>query len=284
MRRAFIFAFVLFLVNLSLAQKRSKYDQLITISTPFGEMKAILFEDIPLHRENFLKLTKEGFYDSLLFHRVIDAFMIQGGDPDSKNAAPDQRLGSGGPGYRIDAEISAHHYHKKGAIAAARTGDRGNPERKSSGSQFYVVQGKTFSEEALKQEDQRRIRSLLEWSNNEHSTLLRSIPQVYDTSESVAVSEMIRTYTAAMNAMADATFNLPSERVEVYETLGGTPHLDGQYTVFGQVIDGLDVIDKIAAVETNRANRPLDDVMMKITTERIKKKMITKTYGYIYQN
>lgn len=284
MRKAFIFVLILCLANMTQAQKRSKFDELITISTSFGEMKAILFEDTPLHRQNFLKLAKEGFYDSLLFHRVIESFMIQGGDPDSKNAATDQRLGSGGSGYRIDAEITSQHFHKKGAIASARTGDRGNPERKSSGSQFYVVQGKVYGADALKQEDQRRIRSLLEWSNNEHNALLRSIPQIYDTSGNAAVMERIRAYTLAMNARADATFNLPSERVEIYEALGGTPHLDGQYTVFGQVIDGLEVIDKIASVETNRANRPVNDVRMKITVERMKKKKITKLYGYVYQD
>ncbi len=183
------------------------------IETEYGKMKVKLYNSTPKHRDNFIKLTKEGFYDGLLFHRIVKNFMIQGGDPNSKNATPDQRLGMGEPGYTLDAEIGARHF--KGALSAARTGDDVNPERKSSGSQFYVVQGQPLSEAQLNQLEQR--------------------------------------------------FNLnytPEERQRYMEE-GGTPFLDNQYTVFGEVVEGLDVIDKIANVPV-RGERPVKDVKMTV--------------------
>ncbi len=189
---------------------------LIEIETPFGTMLAELFDETPIHRDNFTKLAKEGFYDSLLFHRVIKGFMIQGGDPDSRNAEPDARLGAGGPGYQIEAEINPRFVHTKGAIAAARTGDAVNPEKKSSGSQFYIVHGNTVTEDILRRQEMR------------------------------------------------SGFNYSPEQVEEYEKLGGAPFLDGEYTVFGRVISGLEVIDKIAEQPTNPGDRPREDIIMKI--------------------
>ena len=180
------------------------------ISTEYGDMKVKLYNTTPKHRDNFVKLAEEGFFDSLLFHRVIEHFMIQGGDPDSKNASPDQVLGAGGPGYTLPAEIGALHY--KGALAAARLPDRGNPERNSSGSQFYIVDGQPVTEQNLQ------------------------------------------------NIGKDYT----PEQKQRYLEVGGAPILDGDYTVFGEVVEGMDVIDKIAAVPTGKANRPTRDIRMTV--------------------
>ena len=189
---------------------------LIEITTDYGVMLAELYDVTPKHRDNFLKLTEEGFYDGLLFHRVIDGFMIQGGDPDSKNAAAGKALGAGGPGYQVPAEFVDSLVHVKGAIAAARTGDNVNPQKMSSGSQFYIVQGNPVDAGMLTMIEQRKG----------------------------------ITYTA--------------EQKKAYEELGGTPFLDRDYTVFGRVISGLDVIDKIAAVQKDPRDRPLQDVKMTI--------------------
>ncbi len=187
----------------------------VTIDTDLGSMKVELYNSTPIHRDNFLKLVKEGFYDDLLFHRVIQGFMVQGGDPDSKNAPVDQMLGQGGPGYQLDAEIG--ELHLKGALSAARLGDNVNPEKKSSGSQFFIVQGYNVSDQELEQWESRKGLS----------------------------------YTDEEKAM--------------YKERGGYPFLDGDYTVFGKVVEGLDVIDKIAAVQTGSADRPVEDIKMKIS-------------------
>jgi len=186
---------------------------LVEIETTLGTMKAILYDATPQHRDNFLKLAEEGFYDDLLFHRVINGFMIQGGDPQSRNADAKQRLGSGGPGYLVPAEFVDTLAHVKGALAAARTN---NPKKKSSGSQFYIVQGRKLSDSQLDM----------------------------------------------MEAQKDIRYT-PEQR-EIYTTQGGTPQLDQEYTVFGQVIEGLDVLDKIAATATAPGDRPKMDIKMKI--------------------
>lgn len=185
----------------------------VLIETTKGNMTVMLYDDTPLHRDNFVKLAESGFYEGLLFHRVIKDFMIQGGDPMSKNAAPNARLGNGGPGYTIPAEIVyPTHFHKKGALAAARTGDNVNPKRESSGSQFYIVQGQAYTDMKLDQFEK----------------------------------ALGKTFTK-------------KER-DTYATIGGTPHLDNQYTVFGEVVEGLGVVDKIAAVQTAPGDRPVEDV------------------------
>lgn len=189
---------------------------LVEIQTNFGNMVVKLFDETPKHRDNFFKLAEAGFYDDLLFHRVIDGFMIQGGDPESRDAKPGAHLGSGGPGYKIPAEFNEQLVHTKGMLAAARQGDQVNPQRASSGSQFYIVQGKPLNE-------------------NEIASIERRMGLHYSDVQK-----------------------------EAYRELGGTPFLDGQYTVFGEIISGMEVIDKIAEVKTNAANRPLEDVKMKV--------------------
>ena len=189
---------------------------LVQIETDYGNMLVELFDDTPMHRDNFLKLAEQGYYDGLLFHRVINGFMIQGGDPDSRDASVDQRLGTGGPGYTIDAEIMPNRAHVKGALAAARQGDAVNPKKKSSGSQFYIVHGKPVSADQITQNEYR-----------------------YGIS-------------------------YPDEVKKQYAENGGTAFLDQQYTIFGQVLEGMNVIDAIAATKTNRGDRPQKDVKMSI--------------------
>ncbi len=212
MRRNIFLSLIVTMLFLSSCGEKTTY---IVIETEFGTMKAELYDSTPLHKENMIKLVKEGFYDDLLFHRIMNGFMVQGGDPDSKGAAPGVRLGTGGPGYQIDAEIGAPHF--KGALAAARTGGASNPEKRSSGSQFYIVHGKPLSDNELNSFEQR------------------------------------------------GGFKYNEAQRAKYKEVGGAPFLDNDYTVFGEVVEGMDVIDKIAAVQTGAGDRPVQDVKMKIT-------------------
>ncbi|WP_461789053.1 peptidylprolyl isomerase [Pedobacter sp.] len=193
---------------------KPKY-QYVKISTTKGECIIKLYNETPLHRDNFIKLAKEGYYNGTIFHRVIKDFMIQGGDPDSKNATPEAMLGNGGPTYTVPAEFRDSLFHKKGVLAAARDN---NPEKASSGSQFYLVQGKVFTDEQLDNVEKNRLKH-----------------------------------------------KIPEDQRAVYKTLGGTPHLDRNYTVYGEVVKGIAMIDNIASLETGNANRPKEDVKMTVT-------------------
>lgn len=240
----------------------------VLIKTPYGDMKIKLYEDTPEHRENFLKLAEEGFYDDLLFHRVIEGFMIQGGDPESRDAGENEQLGSGGPGYKLPAEIHyPEHYHKKGALAAARQGDQANPERKSSGSQFYIVQGKTYTDEELDQLEekltrrniQRRMFELLD----PHRDSLMAMQNRGNREGFKSLVDEVE--QEAKEELGDsAEFSFTEEIRETYKTIGGTPMLDGSYTVFGEVEEGLGVIDSIAGVATTNADRPVEDIPMQV--------------------
>ena len=199
--------------------------QRVLIETSLGELILELSDSTPGHRDNFVKLVDEGFYDGLLFHRVIKGFMVQGGDPGSRGAKPGKRLGSGGPGYTLDSEIRSDHLHTKGALSAARQGDNVNPNKKSSGSQFYLVQGKPQGTSQMRK-TQRRIQS------------------------------------------KNPEFEYTEEQLEQYAALGGTPFLDMDYTVFGYVVAGMDIIDSIAAVKTARGDRPVEDVIMNMRVIR----------------
>ena len=210
---------------------KKQRQKMVKIETTIGTIKVKLYDETPLHRDNFLKLVKDEFYDGVLFHRVIKDFMIQAGDPESKTADAGARLGAGGLGYTVPAEIDfPKFYHKRGALAAARQGDMVNPEKKSSSCQFYIVQGQTFTDEQLNQ------------------------------------MEMRLTYQLRMKE----PFKYSEEQRTVYKTFGGTPHLDGQYTVFGEVVEGFDVLQKISEVETGAADRPKEDV--KILTVKVCRK------------
>ncbi|MBL6447092.1 peptidylprolyl isomerase [Fulvivirga sp. 29W222] len=258
----------------------SEKDYLITIKTEYGDMHAILYDETPQHKENFVKLAKEGFYDSLLFHRVIEDFMIQTGDPDSKNAKPGRPLGSGGPGYQIPAEFDKDFYHAKGALSAARTN---NPEKKSSGSQFYIVQGKKWTEKELTTDMNKcgaAARQLME--RGDQDSVKQMLINIYQTEGPEAYGNKLiemRDYISEVMQM-DLTKEIAPERLETYTTIGGAPHLDDEYTVFGKVIDGLEVIDKIAAQPTDQRDRPTSDIRMMVEVEEMPKKKITKLYGY----
>ncbi len=202
-----LFVSLFLVMSFSLTAQTSKNETLVLIQTSYGDITAKLYNDTPLHRDNFLKLIRQGWYDDSPFHRVINSFMIQGGG---------NKEGKTDPGYTVDAEFKTNHIHKKGALAAARMPDQINPEKRSSGSQFYIVQGRKFSAADIQM----------------------------------------------MSRRSGITYT--EEQIRSYSTLGGTPHLDGDYTVFGEVIDGFDVIDKIAAVQTGQADRPIKDVTMKI--------------------
>lgn len=204
--------------SVSLSQGQyTRTGQLIKIETMYGNMVIMLYDQTPLHRDNMVKLIEEGFYKGQIFHRVIKEFMIQGGDPHSVDANKGQRLGTGGPGYTLPAEFNNNLFHKKGALAAARQGDRVNPEKASSGSQFYIVQGRVFTPDMLEMMEKDR----------------------------------------------DLPFS--PEAIEAYTSVGGTPHLDGGYTIFGEVVEGLEVVDRIAAAPTDSNNRPEEDIVYHIT-------------------
>lgn len=263
-------ALAFFLAVGILACKEKSLKQIkVKIETPFGEMIAVLYNETPEHRDNFIKLTKDGFYDDLLFHRVIEEFMIQGGDPESKNADGEKRLGSGGPGYQIPAEIQRNLFHKRGALSAARQGDQVNPERKSSGSQFYIVQGKTFTDEELTriedQQNQNLKTKIFQEIANGYQDTIQALQMSGNQEGILKMRDTIIEKMEAKFATIENKFEIPEEQKEIYKTIGGTPFLDNAYTVFGEVIEGLDVIDSIAAQQTNTADRPLQDITMKIT-------------------
>ncbi|MFY0593391.1 peptidylprolyl isomerase [Roseivirga sp.] len=270
--------------GISAFQKKSKFDQLVTISTTFGEMKVVLFDDTPLHKDNFITLAKQGYYDSLLFHRVINSFMIQTGDPNSRNAKPRQRLGNGGPSERIPAEILPNHFHKKGALAAARKGDQTNPERTSSGSQFYIVQGKVMDEMELKRLTRSNFNKAMERLQGispDHE-LLTTFRKLYGAQEEGALNAAIADKADEVFALTGIPVIITQDKKQVYATTGGAPHLDGQYTVFGEVITGLEIIDELAKVSVDARNRPIEDLRIMISVKRMKRKKITKLYGYVY--
>ena len=233
----------------------------VDIRTSLGDIKVRLYDDTPKHRDNFLKLVREGFYDGVLFHRVIKDFMIQTGDPSSRTADSTAMLGAGDPGYTIEAEIAyPRHYHKRGALAAARTGDQVNPERRSSGSQFYIVTGEKvaaarmaqMAENAVMGKRHQYFRTLVERDREKISAL--------EASGDRDGLEALRQSLIAETENAVKAEPLPDNIVNDYTTVGGTPHLDGQYTVFGEVISGMDTVEKIENVATGRADRPLEDV------------------------
>jgi peptidyl-prolyl cis-trans isomerase B (cyclophilin B) len=236
----------------------------VKIQTPLGDIVLRLYDETPLHRDNFLKLVKEGFYDGTLFHRVIKNFMIQGGDPDSKGAPADKMLGVGDPGYTIEAEIKDGLFHKRGALAAARQGDEVNPERRSSGSQFYIVWGQVYNENQLRQLSKQIMMQKLQTEFNKLVARHRAeIMQMRRERNHAGLQELQEKLAAEAEGNVGQS-GLTDDQLKIYSSVGGTPHLDGQYTVFGEVEDGLDVVEKIQNSATGRADRPVDDIEMRI--------------------
>ena len=237
----------------------------VKIQTMLGNIIVRLYDETPIHRDNFLKLVKEGYYDGTLFHRVIKDFMIQGGDPDSKGAPAGKMLGVGGPDYTLEAEIKEGLFHKRGALAAARQGDEVNPERRSSGSQFYIVWGQVYNEGQLrqfsKQLKMQKVQSIFNQLASEHHA---EIMQMRRERNRTGLQELQDQLAAEAQKQAADFAGMTEEQMKVYSTIVGTPHLDGQYTVFGEVEEGLDVVEMIQASATGRGDRPVDDLKMNI--------------------
>lgn len=242
----------------------------IKIHTTQGDMVVRLYDETPIHRDNFLKLVAEGYYNGTLFHRVIRDFMIQGGDPESVNAPSDKMLGVGGPDYTLQAEICDGLFHRRGALAAARQGDDVNPERRSSGSQFYIVWGQTYNAAQLKQlEKQLQMQALQEVFNGLVSEHRAEILQLRKDRNRAGLQELQDALEKQARAILKEKGSLlTTEQVEVYTTQGGTPHLDGQYTVFGEIEEGLEVVEAIQQLPTRRGDRPVNDVVV-LNMERL---------------
>lgn len=238
----------------------------VNIHTHMGDIVVRLYDETPLHRDNFVRLVREGYYDGTLFHRVIRDFMIQGGDPDSKGAPAGKQLGMGGPDYTLEAEICPGLIHKRGALAAARTGDEVNPERRSSGSQFYIVWGQVYSEgqmnQLARQMEMQLRQDVFRQLSREHRDEAMTLRRNHDREGLQALQDRLAAQAdAEVKARGGA---LTASQREVYTTVGGTPHLDGQYTVFGEVESGLDVVEQIIMCDTYPGDRPVDDVSMTI--------------------
>ena len=238
-------------------------ETLVCLETTMGNITVKLYDETPKHKENFIKLVKEGAYDSTLFHRVIKNFMIQAGDPLSKNATDTTTLGSGDVGYTIPAEFNKNFFHKKGALAAARQGDEVNPERESSGCQFYIVTGRKFSEaQMINMENHMNEARLEEVFNNLARKHMKEIYKMRKAGDTEGLLELQDSLESQARNIVDKepALRYTKEQKQTYTTIGGAPHLDGAYTVFGEVVDGMDVVEKIEQVGTNHADRPKVDI------------------------
>ena len=253
------------------AQTLSK--ETVIIETNSGIIKLKLYEETPLHKANFIKLVKQKFYDSLLFHRVINSFMIQGGDPDSKRANDTAMLGMSDVGYWIPAELNKKLYHKKGRLCAAREGEDVNPKKESSGCQFYIVMGKTYDSVALKKAEIRVNREVVSKINyttafgGKSETLKKQYFRLLYENKEDSLKYYARQLTdlySIKEYYKTPHYTFTKEQKKIYSTIGGTPHLDNGYTVFGEVIEGLEIIDKIAGVKTDKRDRPLQNIRMTI--------------------
>lgn len=240
----------------------------ILVETSLGNITIKLYNDTPRHRDNILKLAKEGFYDNTLFHRVIKEFMIQGGDPDSKNAPAGKNLGAGDAGYTIPAEFIPAHYHKRGALAAARLGDQANPQKESSGCQFYIVTGKVYKPAELKKLAQSinmsRENVVFEQLINQNIDKIKDLRLARDQKGLMKLQEEL-IEEAQKKVAGEQPFHFTAEQEEVYTTVGGTPFLDNEYTVYGEVVEGMDVVEAIEQAKTDRSDRPQEDITMKVS-------------------
>jgi len=254
----------------------AKKDYLVTIKTSYGDMKIILYDQTPQHKENFIKLAKNGDYDSTIFHRVMGDFMIQGGDVNAKPGNENKI------DYKIPAEFVDTLFHHKGALAAAREGDNRNPTKASSGCQWYIVQGIVYGDGELTT-DMAKINKYLKQliEKPDYTYLQEELSRIYYDEGEAAFNKKLMELKPVLENEFNENFDkdFPKERLELYTTIGGTPHLDDDYTVFGRVVEGLDVIDKIAAVETGRMDKPVEDVFMTVEVETISKKKFMKLYG-----
>lgn len=239
----------------------------ITLHTTEGDIRVRLYDETPIHRDNFIRLCSEGYYDNTLFHRVIKDFMIQGGDPDSRNATPTQMLGTGGPDYTLEAEILPALFHRRGTLAAARQGDEVNPHRRSSGSQFYITWGQVYNDGQLRQME-RQLTMMAEQQNFQRLAAERKaeIMQMRRNRDREGLMALQEELAAQAKESAKEAGKLSDAQREAYTTVGGVPHLDGQYTVFGEVVEGLDVVERIQNTETRPGDRPTTDIRILSTT------------------
>lgn len=269
MKKILILAIVAFLIN-----GCEKVDKnLVEIQTTYGVIKIKLYDDVPKHKENFIKLAKEGFYDNTSFHRIIKDFMIQGGDPNSKDPEKKNQLGMGGPGYELEAEINPKYFHKKGAVAAARLGDNMNPDRKSSGSQFYIVTGKKSTSEELDQ-----IEKAINNANFQKFAFAQISKPEFDWVRKIDVRKLQKENPDSLMKLDQKIqeileesykkeakeFKFTQEQRKYYMEIGGSPFLDSQYTVFGEVVEGMDVVEKISQVETLENDVPAKEIKITV--------------------
>lgn len=269
MKRLFVLVLIAFIglgISCSRAEKGNK-DAMVLIKTELGDIKLRLYDETPEHKKNFLKLAEEGYYNGVLFHRVMKDFMIQGGDEKSKNAAPGVRLGGGNPGYTLPAEINPRFFHKRGALAAARRGGPSNPEKRSSGSQFYIVQGFVHTQGKL----DTMAMSLNSRAKNEllkekFASSTEELNAYRTNNDQAGFNECVAGIRAEIDSIWETKpkIQFSPEQIEAYTSIGGYPALDGDYTVFGEVVEGLDVIEKISLLETDRYDRPVKDITMEV--------------------
>lgn len=269
-----------------LAACSASKDYLVVFHTPYGDMKAILYDETPLHKENFIKLVESGQYDSTIFHRVIKDFMIQGGDLNTKTNIEDEDKIN----YTIPAEISNQFSHIKGALAAARMGDNVNPKRASNGTQFYIVDGQTYEENELiqmaegrkAQQKQAKVRELL--ALKKYASLRNKVIDMQKSNDLEGLMAFMDNADSLISLEFGeiSLYQFSEDQIKDYAAIGGAPHLDGEYTVFGRVVEGFNVIDSISAVRTAQANKPVKDIYLTVELEKISKKKISTNYGYNY--
>ena len=257
----------------------SDKDVLVNINTQFGIIKVLLYDETPLHKKNFIDLVKAGKYDSTLWHRVIKEFMVQGGNVNEKEGTQESEDD------RIPAEIVSDFIHTKGALAAARQPDRINPKKMSSASQFYIVHGKIFNKEELTIDQYALNQGLSEIMRDpSYDTIAQQFIDLQKGNKIKEMNQLALQYVDLVESIQGISLrkDISQDRLEAYTTVGGAPHLDNGYTVFGRVVAGLDVVDQIANVLVGRANRPIENLFMTMEIEEVPKKEITEKYGHIY--
>lgn len=257
----------------------SDKDSLVNINTQFGTIKVLLYNETPLHKKNFIELVKADKYDSTLWHRVMKGFMVQGGNVNQKEGTQESLED------RIPAEIISGFMHTKGALAAARQPDQANPKKMSSASQFYIVHGKIFSKEELTIDQFALNQGLSElMKNSSYDTIAQQFINLKRGNKIEEMNQLALRYVELVESVQGVSLrkNMALDRLEAYTTLGGAPHLDNEYTIFGRVVAGLEVVDQIASVSVGRANRPIEELFMTMEIEEVPKKEITEKYGYIY--
>ncbi len=283
-RNSLILAFSLLII---MASCQTSKDSVVVFHTKYGDMTAILYEETPKHKANFLELVESGKYDSTIFHRVIENFMVQGGDVNQKKGLEEEEKVN----YTIDAEIHPDFWHVKGSLAAARQGDNINPKKESSGSQFYIIHGQKFEEADLLQmaegrvyqQKKMKLRELL--GMKKYANLRNEVMEMQKARDMEGLQKFMETTADSLVEQEFGeleVYQFSNAQIEDYESIGGAPHLDGEYTVFGRVVEGLNVVDSIATVRTAGADKPVKDIFLTAEIEKMSKKKITEQYGYEY--